>query len=151
MQLPNELSGRSPLNFSLKKNSYFLKKCLRNFQETEFLIFQERNIQNPCITELLLYFRKGIFRTLAFRIFSYTSGKRCSEPWHNRTFLVLQERNIQNLGITEFSSISRNGAFYTYIFLIFQETAFRVQNNKKLCPEKKSYISGMEFPCPKKT
>ena len=86
MQLPNALSGRSPLNFSLKKNSYFLKKCLRNFQVTEFLIFQERNIQNSCRTELFLYFRKGIFRTHAFRIFSYTSGKRYSGTLTQQNF-----------------------------------------------------------------
>ena len=30
-----------------------------------FLVFQERNIQNPDITELFLYFRKVVFRTLA--------------------------------------------------------------------------------------
>ena len=51
---------------------YFRKWNSLIFWETEtpknFLIFQERYIQNPCITEL-----------------SYISRKEYTEPWHNRT------------------------------------------------------------------
>ena len=60
---------------------YFLKKSFPNFQETE----------------LFLYFRRGIFRTLDITNVSYISGKVSSEPWHNGTFLILLEMELSSL------------------------------------------------------
>ena len=98
----------------MKKFLIFSQEKLSQFSGT-FLIFQERYFQNPGITELsyisgklysehqhdetFLYFRKGIFRTLAYldletyseswyihnpaiRELSYIQGEVYSEPQH---------------------------------------------------------------------
>ena len=57
-------------------------------------MFQERNSQNPGITEL-----------------SCISGKVYSEPWYKGAFLMFSERNIQDPDITELFYFSGNGAF----------------------------------------
>ena len=65
-----ELFGNNTKTFqeteTSKKSPYISgKEYLELWHNGTFLILQERNIQNPDITELFLYFRKGTFRTLA--------------------------------------------------------------------------------------
>ena len=53
---------------------YFRKGIFTTLPSQNFLIFQERNIQNPGITELFLNFRKGIFRNfLKFQEMEFSS------------------------------------------------------------------------------
>ena len=60
--------------FSPNINKFLIRKLLLYFEKTEtpqkFLLFQERYIQDPTITELF-----------------YILGKVYSKPWYNGTFL----------------------------------------------------------------
>ena len=59
---------------------YFRKRTFRTLLHQNFLTFQERNIQNPAITEL-----------------SYISGKEYSEPCHNGTVLYFRKGIFRTL------------------------------------------------------
>ena len=54
----------------------------------KFFILPEKSFSNFQETEPFLYFRKGVFKTLVQRNFSYISEKKYSEPWHNRTMFL---------------------------------------------------------------
>ena len=83
IQWPNTRSDLNPQNFSLKNFLYF---SLKKPALKKFLITSQKKLFLFSGNGTFLYFRKGIFRTLA-----YLQLEAYSEPWY-----IQNSRHIQN-------------------------------------------------------